>query len=287
MTDVAEIIRRLSKPLAPEPTGVEPRLPRLEGIRAVVFDVYGTLLISGSGDISLTSGVSRGDSATDALKAIGANVVDGDMLVTALREQVQHHHTQSVCDFPEVEIRDVWHETLASSDLRLDNDTVQRFATEYECRVNPVWPMPNLAPTLTAIRAAGLPMGIVSNAQFFTPIALEHFLDGPLVQKGFSEALCVWSYAHLQAKPGKFLYERAADDLATQGIAPGETLYVGNDMRNDVWPAAEVGFRTVLFAGDARSLRLREDDPRVAGVEPDAVVTDLSQILTILSLADG
>ena len=63
------------------------------------------------------------------------------------------------------------------------------------------------------------------------------------------------------------------------GISAAEALYVGNDMLNDITPAHALGFRTALFAGDARSLRLRENDERVAGIEPDLVLTDLAQIL--------
>jgi putative hydrolase of the HAD superfamily len=74
------------------------------------------------------------------------------------------------------------------------------------------------------------------------------------------------------------MYHAAASELRSRGVAPHEVLYVGNDVRNDVLPAATVGFRTVLFAGDNRSLRWRADDPLVLGVEPDAVITDLMQI---------
>jgi putative hydrolase of the HAD superfamily len=55
-------------------------------------------------------------------------------------------------------------------------------------------------------------------------------------------------------------------------------LYIGNDIRNDIWPADRLGCRTALFAGDARSLRLREDDERLSDVKPDRVVTALGQI---------
>jgi len=50
-------------------------------------------------------------------------------------------------------------------------------------------------------------------------------------------------------------------------------------MRNDMGPAARLGFRTALFAGDARSLRRREGDPWCAGIVPDLVVTDLVDLL--------
>ena len=74
------------------------------------------------------------------------------------------------------------------------------------------------------------------------------------------------------------MFERAADSLAARGIVGDEVLYVGNDMLNDVMPAASVGFRTALCAGDARSLRLREGDERIMGVSPDLVLSDLAQL---------
>ena len=39
-----------------------------------------------------------------------------------------------------------------------------------------------------------------------------------------------------------------------------------------------MGFRTALFAGDRRSLRLREGDSRVEGVSPDIVVKSLNEV---------
>jgi putative hydrolase of the HAD superfamily len=66
------------------------------------------------------------------------------------------------------------------------------------------------------------------------------------------------------------------------GILPEDTLYVGNDMLNDIWPAAQCGLKTSLFAGDQRSLRLRETDPRCSDLEPDVIITKLSQLPHII-----
>lgn len=293
MTPLAERIRELSHPLEPQPTDAQPVLPALDGVRAVVFDVYGTLLISGSGDISLTSGASHGEAAHQALAACGLKPpADGEAVVRELRAAIARSHAASASEYPEVEIRDIWRETLAMLLPTIDTSMVdiERLSIEYECRVNPIWPMPGLAELLAALRGAGLALGIVSNAQFFTPPALAVLAgghaDAQWDELGIPADLCVWSFAHREAKPGRFLYERAAERLAERGIQPAQTLYVGNDMRNDVAPAAAVGFRTALFAGDARSLRLREGDPLVGDCRPDAVVTDLRQILPILSLAD-
>ena len=53
-------------------------------------------------------------------------------------------------------------------------------------------------------------------------------------------------------------------------------------MFKDIYPASKVGFKTVLFAGDGRSLRLREDKEEVKGLNPDYAVGDLESILKII-----
>ena len=278
---IESVVSRLARPLPPRPTDTLPRLPTLEGIRAVLFDVYGTLLVSGSGDVGLTAEGDRGAAADAALQALGLPLPDdprqtGDRLLAAIAEEHERLKAEGV-DFPEVRIEELWRAIAPAADA-------ERLAIEYEMRVNPVDVMPGMTQTLDAISGSGRPLGIVSNAQFFTPRLLEPLCGRTPRQLGFEPDLCVWSYAHRRAKPGTFLYERAAEALAGRGIAPRETLYVGNDMRNDVWPAGRVGFRTALFAGDARSLRLREADADVAGVTADVVLTRLDQIPTVLGL---
>jgi putative hydrolase of the HAD superfamily len=50
-------------------------------------------------------------------------------------------------------------------------------------------------------------------------------------------------------------------------------------MLNDVAAASQAGFRTALYAGDRRSLRLRSGDDRIQRVQPDLVVTHLRQLM--------
>jgi putative hydrolase of the HAD superfamily len=53
-------------------------------------------------------------------------------------------------------------------------------------------------------------------------------------------------------------------------------------MLNDIYPAKMVGFKAGLFAGDARSLRLRENHPKCQNLFADLVITDLVQILDLV-----
>ena len=123
---------------------------------------------------------------------------------------------------------------------------------------------------------------MISNAQFFTGLLFPALTGCSLPDWGCENTLAFLSYEHGQAKPGTYLYELAARELARRGIKPAETLFVGNDMLNDIAPASRCGFRTALFAGDQRSLRMRAGDPRVNGIEADIVITELPQLQTCL-----
>ncbi|MDP0499318.1 MAG: HAD family hydrolase [Verrucomicrobiota bacterium JB022] len=294
MNPLVELYRTHSEPLEPLPTDEKPVLTPLQGIRAVVFDIYGTLIISGTGDISLAEKQDREAQLKEALEACGLELLAvphkrSELLNQAIKEHQQARRAEGI-EYPEVEIRDVWREFLAD-ELKaheltaedISDDLVEQLAVEYEVRVNPVWPMPHLEEVLKALRERQLTLGIVSNAQFYTPLMFESFLGQSLQQLGFTEEACVYSFALREGKPSTALYERLTQQIAPLGLQPQEVLYVGNDLRNDVWPAQLCGYRTALFAGDQRSLRWREDDARLQDVRPDLIVTDLRQILEVLN----
>ncbi|MFP4247177.1 MAG: HAD family hydrolase [Halochromatium sp.] len=286
-------IRSLCTPRQPQPTAIEPQLDPLAEIQAVLFDIYGTLLISASGDIGLSGEQARAPRLGEIL---GAAELDASRLTEAQRQLdlgayleagIQTRQAQARSHgirYPEIDILALWETLLAGAGLQPTPQQVQRIALEYECRINPVWTMPGVADLLAALRQRGLAMGIVSNAQFYTPLILEALLGAPPEILGLDPALSVWSYVLGEAKPSTRPYEIALAGLAqAHGLRPHQVLYVGNDRRNDIWPAGQLGMRTALFAGDARSLRLYEQDRTLAGVAPDRVLTALAQIPRILA----
>jgi len=139
--------------------------------------------------------------------------------------------------------------------------------------------MPNLEAMLSACRQKKIFIGIISNAQFYTPYLFKWFLNSDLEGLGFDPGLLFYSYQHEVAKPSLILFKMAVAELKAKGIQPVSVLYLGNDMLNDIYPARAVGFQTALFAGDKRSLRLRKNDPRCADLSPDLVVTNLGQLI--------
>jgi putative hydrolase of the HAD superfamily len=284
-----EHIRNQSHHLSPQPAGEEPVLRALPGIRAIVFDIYGTLFISGSGDISLARAENRSPAVAAALATAGYKVLQAEAdwsgSLLALIERFRADRGREGIEFPEVRIEEVWSalagEATAAGWLRGDGD-IELAIVDHECRVNPAWPMPGLGETLAGLRQAGLPMGIVSNAQFYTPLLFSALMGGSIDELGFDPGLQVWSYLEREGKPSTALYRKLKYKLESASISAEQCLYVGNDIRNDIWPAGELGFRTALFAGDARSLRRRAEDPDCRDVRPDLVLTDLRQLLEVI-----
>ena len=287
-------LRRQARPLTPIPTDQQARLKRLPALRAVLFDVYGTLFVSASGDIAASDGQERIGAMAEALEAVGlpADRITAHQAAEVLFEAITRAHKrlkERGVAYPEVEIREIFGEVLQllhAEGFGGEKPTrafCEALAVEYECRSNPTWPMPGLAETLRDLKEREVSLGIVSNAQFFTPLLFPAYLDKSLSLLGFDPDLCVFSYRMREAKPSPQLFRRALEVLSRRGIEPEHVLYVGNDRLNDIWPAAQTGMRTALFAGDSRSFRPREADPRIRGVWEDVLLTDLRQLTDMIA----
>ena len=318
------IVKKFSQPQTPLPTDMVSKLRCLKEIKAVFFDIYGTLFISCSGDIGVPlPGLGRTPTAgphqetpkshlagvlgkrffelffeglnqsssplAERLVGLQTRTEDiyplcGQLLMESFRTQVRKFHQskkQEGFPWPEVDVRQIWQSLLGESHIAANgNDRlIDQWAIEYEVRINPVWPMPNANDCIDQLGSAKLTLGIISNAQFYTPLLFPALLDKQLEDLEIASEMQYYSYRCGRAKPDLWMYQRASEALAQIGIIPSQTLYVGNDMRNDILPASQIGFRTALVATDRRSLRLREGDPSVAHITPDIVVTNLSDVV--------
>jgi len=272
------LLSKYIKPIFPRPSSFH-RSGKLEDkIRCILFDIYGTLLVSSSGDIGIAKRESyTSEKLENLLNKFGIQQTPSDILKRFFATIDDAHQTlkEKGVDFPEVEIDRIWMRVLEIDDL----DRVRAFAMEFELIVNAVYPMPNFEKTLSACKDLDVLMGIISNAQFYTPYLFKWFLDSSLENRGFHPDLIFYSYKFGYAKPSTFMFNAAVEKLEKMDMSPHSVLYVGNDMLNDIYPAKTAGFKTALFAGDARSLRLRENHPQCKDLSSDIIITDLIQIL--------
>ena len=282
----ANLFKELSTPLEPISTGIAAKLKKLEDIRAVIFDIYGTLEISGTGDISIAQSIDRESELRAILNSNGYKQSLGQSLSETFYKLVQQDHEgsrQNGAQFPEVDILEIWKRFFQVATGKVPSTgKLAKIAVQFECAVNPVWPMPEWLRTLGELKSSSKHIGIVSNAQFYTPLMLEGFSGKSLTELGFEGDLSIWSYQEGLGKPSVELFEKLKKALAVHSITPSQTLYVGNDMLNDIWTANQVGLKTALFAGDKRSLRLRDNDDRCNGLEPDVILTQLVDLSKVL-----
>lgn len=281
----------------PFATNVVPRVQSIPGIRAIFFDVYGTMLISGTGDIGISEEKNNRSPITGILRSHKFQLISheeniDEVFSLLINRLIREEHTRlqdKGFSFPEVDIIEIWNKILTVlideqyiSGV-LDKTIIQEVSLKYECMVNPVWPMPGINELLCHLYKKQYKMGIISNAQFYTEEILKEILDFKVGTNGFDRELLLYSFREHQAKPSKDFFLKAVTKIKKMyNIESEEILYIGNDMLNDIYTAQQCGCKTALFAGDRRSLRMRTSVKRCLGLEPDLVITELVQLKNIL-----
>ncbi len=202
-------IKKYLHPMTPLPTDLSARGDPRAKINCILFDIYGTLFISGSGDISLGQRNSPAHEEVRRLLAKYAIAQAPRRILNKLYDGIQVRHgvlRDSGVDYPEVIIEQIWRQVLEID----DQEIIKQFAVEFELIANPVWTMPNLGSMLSACRQKKMLMGIISNAQFYTPSLFNWFLNRDPQDLGFDPGLLFYSYQYEVAKPSPALFKMAA-----------------------------------------------------------------------------
>lgn len=294
--ELHERIRVLTHPISTRKTGHDIKLQTLENIRCVALDFYGTIVISDAGDIGIDEAQKDNQAHFDeALKSSGFTILKqgaGEKGISLFDENVEVFIAEAKnrgIDYPEPDVRSIWPDvlqTLIEESYISGNVTDQSaklFGVEFEFRINKIWPVPDLKKVLQELVEHDLSLGIISNSQFYTPIAFETFLGNSLQSFGFNENLLVWSFKKGRKKPSPHFYQHFVHAAVKEDINPQEILYVGNDIRKDIEPAKALGLKTALFVGDERSIRHNSGDLNEKRYQPDLIINDLHQILDCLS----
>jgi putative hydrolase of the HAD superfamily len=255
---------------------------------AVAVDVYGTLLASAAGEIGPGA-------AADDYRAVFPH----DMAEHLHSLVVDEHAVKRAEGIPWPEIDAA---ALFAKALGLDYEDGARAAVAWECTTNRCSAMPGAAAFLAGCANRGISLGIVSNAQFYTPLFVEEAFDAYLFGErrfsdrelfdtapvrpclGFDPGLTLWSYRTGRAKPDRWMFDELVRRLAARGVPPDRILYVGNDALNDCAAAGEAGLMTALFCGDERSCRPRTGEPRVLAYPPSTLVSSWDDLWRLVCI---
>jgi FMN phosphatase YigB (HAD superfamily) len=133
----------------------------------------------------------------------------------------------------------------------------------------------------------GVVQGLLADGQCFTVGQLQRCLkkqdpDFDL-DAVISSPMRIVSAERKARKPSDTLFRAAVTAAGARGLSPSEVLHVGSNLARDIGPAKKHGFRTALFAGDRASLVATPEQLKDAALRPDALVTELPQVLELIS----
>ncbi len=292
-----ERIQDLTEPLSPISIDHPTKLDTLTGIQCVAFDFYGTMFISAVGDIGVDEDQQEHSEAffSESLSDTGFNILKdeaghrgNELFEETIDKSITAAQKKGI-DHPEPDLRAVWWDVLTQLwdekfiEGEVTKEKVIQFGIEFEFRVNDIWPAPNLKTVLTNLLNQDIRLGIISNSQYYTPLAFESFYKQSPEEFGFDPNLLTWSYQTKIKKPSVDFYKHFAKAITQENLRSEEVLYVGNDIRKDIAPVKSLGMKTALYVGDKRSIRHEANDLKKEEYKPDLIIDNLTQIPDCLS----
>lgn len=289
MSDLADYARKIHEEGAQKyerelcPVVYESKYEKIGNVKAVIFDIYGTIINywrPGFDDKQ-----SRQKILYDVFKLVSEffgmeyflkeiNPKDppektlGDFYhgLIALSHETASKKGKA---FPEVKIEEVWNVILSIlmkhgyDRYKLYECTPEELSRRIAFRYNFLSLgrelYPGVVSALEKLKEQNIVLGILSNAQFYTPIDLTLMIRDQSNGKYddlfelFDVDLTFFSYEYGIAKPDQVLYRRLYDALYEYHILPSQAVMVGNDLILDIKPSQDNGMKTAFFCGDSCS----------------------------------
>lgn len=297
-------------PPPPAPLKATPALQPLAGIRVVTFEIYGTLLHIDGGhlhhihpqqlrvQIALEKTIAEFNMWNSMSRKPGQPWEYMLRQYQTMVEEAGMVSTRRKGDVPEIDARKVWGKIL---DRLVKNEYVwdegkygdleslaAKVAYFYHASLQGSAASPQALETLSRLTGSGIRCGLLADAQIFTVPQLLRDLarQGPLqsVDEALAPSLFLLSYQAGLRKPSPSLYSEMAALIKQQGLQPDQVLHVSHRLQDDLAAAKKAGFHTALYAADRNHCRVTAADLKTPEWKPDRLITDLRQILQILTI---
>lgn len=217
-------------------------------IRAVLFDLWGTLIID-EPDVGAQRAQYRRDEMAVALDGLGLHRGEDEIEAACLAAASDLERLHATGLDVSARARTILHLRHIDEALpdRLDDAGWRRLdaAVLTPALAYPPPPMPGAAGALAAVKALGLSAGLISNAGLTPGFVLRQVLDSYGLLQHF-DALIFSDEAEL-SKPNAAIFRHALDEM---GIDAAEAAFVGDQPLLDVHGAQQAGLWSVQI-GDA------------------------------------
>ncbi len=292
---------------APKPVNANPSAKPLPGIRAVLWDVYGTLLRVSDGRFTLLP-----DEEVRLQIALDKTIHEFNMwnhmyrkpgppwqsLIGLYKSTIERQAMQasSKGDVTDVDIVETWRamidrlfekEYVYDEGLYGDLDEFsEKVAYFFHSCLQATEARAGAVRAMSDISSAGLTQGLLSDGQSFTLVqtlrALALQADLPPLYELFRPQSLILSHSLGAKKPSKSLFQHAVQQLRSIGIQAQETLHISCRLATDLVPAKLAGMKTALLVAEKSGLEVPSDVLKDPATRPDRLLTDLSQLNSVI-----
>lgn len=285
----------------------KPHLARLP-VRAVLWNVYGTLLAIPGGELWFEHPT---DFVMDA--ALDKTIQEFKMWQSMSRKPgapaayMKELYTKALTalrmagsggeKFPEVASERIWDDIvkkLLQKEYQIDvtvygalNEFTKKVAYFFHASIQGYGAYEGATNAIRSVFEAGKLQGLLADGQAFTSAQLYKAFrqqDPSFELANYLPLdLRLLSAERKARKPSDTLFKAAVEALKARGVAAGDVLHVGSSLPRDIAPAKKHGFKTALFAGDKASLVATVEQLKDPAIRPDVLLTELSQISDVVN----
>ncbi len=212
-------------------------------IRAVIFDIYNTLLEVAPPPANAAE---RWEFLWQDMLADPARL-NLEEFAAGCEKIVAREHAAALrigVQYPEIYWPAVAQEALPEL-AHLAEAARDEFLYQHAKLQRTVRQMPGVAETLAELARRKVLLGLISNCQPYTLRELDAALATANLSRAlFRPELCFFSFAAGFSKPNPHAFRLLRARLQAQGVVPAEILMVGDRLVNDLEPARAHGFQT-------------------------------------------
>lgn len=296
---------------APIAVNAVPSIKPLPGIKAVLWDVYGTLLRVTDGKITL-----HPKEEVRLQIALDKTIHEFNMwnhmyrkpgppwqsmigLYNSITERLSMVGTERKGDFTEVNLAETWRliiERLFEKEYQFDEGVYgdleefsEKVAYFFHSNLQALEARSEAVYAMTELAGRGYLQGLLADGQPFTLVQLLRALSRqatlpPLYELFRPETLVLSTHLGIR-KPSKSLFGHAVRQLKLLGISAGEILHISCRLGTDLVPAKAAGMKTALLVAEKSGLEVAAELLKDPATRPDRLLTDLTQVSTILEFA--
>lgn len=240
-------------------------------LRAVIFDLGGTLLHYESATASLLDLNKRGFAALYGyLSSNGQAALPETTFLMTITSHITAEWRSAMASFRGGSVETPLKAALNELGISLSDDQWRAARRAFFAPIQQAAePRQGVRYTLQALREQGMALGVLSNTFWAADIHDEDLLRFDLLDLLPSR---LYSCDTGWLKPHPHAFQMALDAL---GVEPNQAVYVGDRLKTDMEPARKVGLWGVLIRTPFREEPLED-------MMPDAVISELPELIKLL-----